>query len=340
MAYSYEDIIGIDNIFQAWDEFIKGKRKKKDVQEFNLRLEDNLFELQKRLQNKAYRHGSYQDFYVQDPKRRHIHKANVEDRIVHHLLYKYLYSIFDKTFIYDSYSCRLGKGTHRAVKRLEKFTRKVSKNYTRSCWALKLDIKKFFASVDHNILLSLLEKRIQDKDILKLLENVITSYNSEDKIDSGIPLGNLTSQIFANIYLNELDQFVKQKLKIKHYIRYADDFIILDSNKDSTALYIDISGKFLREELNLELHPQKIVIRNLKWGIDFLGYIVLPHYILPRTKTNQRVFIKVKKRLKQYEIEKISHLSLNQTVQSYLGYFKHASSYKLTKKLRDFLAFY
>lgn len=348
---TFDDLISIENLFQAWDEFVKGKRKKRDVLEFSRKLEDNLFKLHHRLKNKTYRHGGYEDFYVQDPKRRHIHKASVEDRIVHHLLYKYLYNIFDKTFIHDSYSCRLNKGTHKGVKRLEYFARKVSRNYTRPCWTLKLDIKKFFSSVDHKILIGLLKRKIKDKDILDLLVRVLTSFNTNDEDRSfavaqndnssfqplglthgkvrGIPLGNLTSQIFANIYLNELDQFVKQKLRIKYYLRYADDFIILSDNKEDISLYIDISYKFLSEELKLELHPKKIVIRNLRWGIDFLGYIVLPHYILPRTKTKKRIFKKLKD-----EIEKEN---FNQSLQSYLGYLSHAESYKLTKKLKAYL---
>ncbi|MEK7186092.1 MAG: reverse transcriptase/maturase family protein [Patescibacteria group bacterium] len=335
---TYEDLIKIENLFQAWDEFVRGKRRKKDVGEFAYKLEDNLFDLHQRLKNKIYRHGGYQDFYVADPKRRHIHKARVEDRVVHHLLYKYLYSIFDKIFIYDSYSCRLDRGTHKGVKRLESFTRKVSRNYTRPCWALKLDIKKFFASVDHNILKNLIEKKIKDKNILWLIGEVIDSFQIGVEPLKGIPLGNLTSQIFANIYLNELDQFIKNNLKIKCYLRYADDFIILDSNKDTYYRYTSILAVFLKDNLKLELHPKKIILRNLKWGIDFLGYIVLPHYMLPRTKTKKRAFRKIYEKSKDLENGVISEYSFNQAMQSYLGYFKHSSSYKLSFRLRKFLA--
>lgn len=327
MAYSYEDIIATLNIFQAWEEFVKGKKKKEDVQGFNRNLEDNLFELHRKLKNQTYRHGTYQDFYVSDPKRRHIHKANVSDRIVHHLLYKYLYELFDKTFIYNSYSCRLGKGTHKGVKRLAKFGRIVSKNYTRQCWALKLDIKKFFASVDQKILKDLIKRKIKDKNILWLIVGVIDSFQLGVEPLKGIPLGNLTSQIFANIYLNELDQFIKHKLKIKHYIRYADDFVILDSNKDIYHQYTSILVKYLKDNLRLELHPKKIVIRNLKWGIDFLGYIILPHYILVRTKTKRRILKKLK--------EKIRSKNFNQSQQSYLGHLSHANSYKFSEKIKN-----
>ncbi len=323
---TYDNLILIENLFQAWEEFKKGKLKKKDVQEFHRNLEDNLFDLHIKLKNKTYRHGLYQDFYVNDPKRRHIHKASVSDRIVHHLLYKYLYSIFDKTFIYDSYSCRLNKGTHKAVKRLEQFTRAISKNYSGQCWALKCDIKKFFASVDHKILKNLIEKKIKDENILWLLTEIIESFNLEDN-GKGIPLGNLTSQIFANIYLNELDQFVKHKLKVKYYLRYADDFVIIDSNKQNLFKYTRILALFSKDNLSLELHSRKIILRNLRWGIDFLGYIVLPYYRLPRTKTKRRIFKKLK--------YKISLGAFNQSLASYLGYLSHAESYSLSKNIKN-----
>jgi RNA-directed DNA polymerase len=337
MHIDYQNLISIENLFQAWSDFRKGKAKRLDVQEFERNLEDNLFELQQRLEDKTYRHGEYQSFYVQDPKQRHIHKANVADRVVHHLLYTFLYKLFDNSFIYDSYSCRLNKGTHKGVGRLGQFARKVSQNYTVDCWALKCDIKKFFASVDHKILLRLLKKKIQDQNILWLLGEIIESFNSYKaelasqgqtlQACAGIPLGNLTSQIFANIYLNELDQFVKHKLKTKYYVRYADDFLFLSKDKESLCEYVNVLRQFLKDKLKLELHPDKIILRKLEWGIDFLGYIVLPHYVLPRTKTKRRVLEKLK--------EKAGLENFNQSLQSYLGYLKHASSFNVTQQLEN-----
>lgn len=251
----YSNLISIENLFQAWSEFRKGKTKRIDVQIFERNLEDNLFDLHQRLKSKTYRHGGYQSFYVNDPKQRHIHKASVSDRVIHHLLYTFLYKLLDNSFIFDSYSCRLDKGTHKGVLRLEKFTRTVSKNYTQSCWALKCDIKKFFASVDHEILLNLLKRKIKDNDIIWLLKQVIDSFQTKKR--KGISLGNLTSQIFANIYFNELDQFVKQKMKIKYYLRYADDFILLGESKDYLLQYINELKKFLLSKLKLNLHPIK-----------------------------------------------------------------------------------
>ncbi len=324
---NYSELISIENLFQAWKEFRKGKRKRPDVQKFERYLEDNLFSLHQALSNKTYCHGGYHSFYVQDPKQRHIHKASVRDRIVHHLLYQFLYEAFDKSFIFDSYSCRLGKGTHKAVLRLENFARTVSKNYSKSCWALKGDIKKFFASIDHQVLLDLLKKRIKDADVVWLLSQVIDSFYSEFGKGKGIPLGNLTSQVFANIYLNELDQFVKHKLKIGYYLRYADDFLILWSDKRYLEELIEPIKNFLTDGLKLKLHPKKIVFRKLDWGVDFLGYVILPHYRLPRTKTKRRIFNKLK--------DKINSASFEQSLASYLGYLSHANSYKIIQKLKD-----
>ena len=322
------DLISIENIFQAWNEFKKGKRGKKDVQTFEINLEDNLFDLHLRLKSKNYQHGKYKSFYVNDPKKRHIHKACVSDRIVHHLLYKYLYNLFDKNFIYDSYSCRLKKGTHRGVRRLSLFIRKVSKNYTGYCWVLKCDIKKFFATIDQEILLNLLKKKIGDINIIRLLKEIVESFNSGLEKGKGIPLGNLTSQIFANIYMNELDQFIKHNLKIKHYLRYADDFVILSENRNYLEGLIFKISDFLESNLKLSLHENKVVISKYTHGIDFLGYIVLPYIILPRTKTRKRMFRKLK--------EKINLSNFNQSLQSYLGYFSHANSHDLAKEVKRF----
>ena len=327
MHSDYSNLISIENLFQAWSEFRKGKAKRFDVQEFERNLEDNLFALHQKLKNKTYRHGNYYSFYVHDPKQRHIHKARVSDRVIHHLLYTFLYKLFDKTFIYDSYSCRLKKGTHKGLKRLGVFTRKVSQNYTVDCWALKCDIKKFFASVDHEVLLRLIKRKIQDEGIIWLIKQIIDSFRSERGEGKGMPLGNLTSQVFANIYLNELDQFIKHKLKIKYYLRYADDFLILSSYKDKLQRSLVTIGEFVKKNLNLELHANKIIFRKLDWGIDFLGYIVLPFYILPRTKTKRRIFKKLK--------ENVDSSSLEQSLQSYLGYLKHANSFKIAQELKN-----
>jgi hypothetical protein len=189
---------------------------------------------------------------------------------------------------------------------------------------LKLDIKKFFDSIDHNTLKDLLHKKIKDKNISNLIDEVINSFHSEAGEGKGIPLGNLTSQIFANIYLNELDQFIKHKLKIKYYLRYADDFVIVDSDRRYLNTYLDLINNFVQNNLKLELHPKKIIISKLTWGIDFCGYVVLPHYILARTKTKKRI------------IKKVTRGNVSgQSFQSYLGYFSHSSAFSITNSLKN-----
>ncbi len=319
----YSNIISLENLFQAWSEFKKGKRLRKDVQFFERYLEDNLFLLHEQLREKTYEHGDYTAFNIYDPKFRHIHKAEVRDRIIHHAAVSVIEPFFDKTFIFDSYSCRKNKGTHKAVKRLFGFIRKVSENYREDCFYLKPDIKKFFESVDHNTLINLIAKKIQDRDLLLLIKNILKSFSRE----KGIPIGNLTSQLFANIYLDQLDWFMKQKLKIKYYIRYADDFVVLSTNQEHLKQLISRIAAFLKTNLTLFLHENKIVLRKYTQGIDFLGYIVLPHYILPRTKTKRRIFVKLKR--------KVGSENFNQSLQSYLGYLKHGNSYKLSQQIKN-----
>lgn len=169
--------MSLGNLYESWQEFKQDKKNKRDVQNFGRNLEDHLFNLHAELKYKTYRHSNYTSFYITDPKVRHIHKAEVKDRIVHHAIYRVLYPIFDKGFIHDSYSCRIKKGTHKAVSRLESFARKVSQNYTVPCFALKCDVKKFFDSVDHEILFKIIKEKIIDQEVLKLLWQIISSFN-------------------------------------------------------------------------------------------------------------------------------------------------------------------
>jgi len=175
----FSEIISSDNLFKSWCEFQKDKHNRFDVQFFWRHLEDNLFSLHPELKNKTYQHSDYTSFCITDPKSRHIHKACVRDRIVHHAIYRVLYPIFNPIFVDDSYSCRNKKGTHKAVKRLEKFSRIVSKNYTKPCWTLKCDIKKYFSSVNHQVLYDLIKRNLKDKQVLWLISEIISSFHSE-----------------------------------------------------------------------------------------------------------------------------------------------------------------
>lgn len=331
MSDEYNRLIKTDNLLGAWGRFSSGKADKEEVINFWINLENNLFNLHKKLRNGNYQHGSYKKFIVYDPKRRMIHKPRARDRIVHQLLFDYLQPVFEKRFIYDSYASRTGKGTHKAVKRLRLFCRIVGRNNTRPCWVLKCDISKFFDSIDHRILFSFIKKQIESQKILNLIWKIIRSF--EISPGKGLPLGNLTSQLFANIYLQEFDYFVKNILRIKSYIRFNDDFVIVSDDKEFLKSKIILTQNFLKEKLLLSLPNKKISLRKLSWGVDFLGYIVLPHNILLRIKTRKRLLRRIEERQKDYQSGKISFAKLAQTINSYFGILKHCSSFKLRQKI-------
>ena len=298
---------------------MRGKRSRKDVQEFELNLMGNIISLQKSLANKTYRHSGYSSFNISDPKPRNIHKAIVQDRLLHHALYRTLYPFFDKTFISDSYSCRLGKGTHKAMNRLSTFAYRVSKNDTKTAWILKCDIKKFFHSIDQNILINIIEDYISDKDIRWLISQVIDSFCSGKK-GKGLPLGNLTSQLLVNVYMNVFDQFVKHKLKAKYYIRFADDFVILSQDKEWLQGILPQIRDFLWKRLRLKLHPNKVFLKTIASGVDYLGWVHFPDHRVLRTTAKKRMFRVIEEKEGKEE-----------TVQSYLGLISHGNTVKLKR---------
>lgn len=320
----YQDIISIENLLEAWREFLNGKKNKPDVLEFQRDLMSNIFALHNELKDKTYLHGPYKAFNISDPKPRNIHKASVRDRLLHHAIYRILYPQFDKIFISDSYSCRRGKGTHRAIKRFEVFGRKVSMNHTKQCWVLKCDIRKFFASIDQEILLSILKSKIEDEDVLWLLERVIRSFHSTQE-GVGLPLGNLTSQLMVNIYMNEFDQYIKNGLKIKYYIRYADDFVAISTDKDYLWELVPKIADFLEERLKLSLHPNKLFVKTLYSGVDFLGWVHFPRHKVLRTATKKKMF----RNLNSKEGERRENSKA-----SYLGMLKWGNGYILSKRIK------
>jgi len=322
LPHTYEDIISVNNLLSAWKEFLKGKRKKKDVQIFERNLMANVLALHKELDCRFYVHGGYHAFKVNDPKQRDIHKAMVRDRLLHHAIYRKLYPFFDYIFISDSYSCRQNKGTHRAMSRFKSFAHEVSKNNTRTCWVLKCDIRKFFASVDQAILLSLVRERIKDTRITALIQIVVTSFHSGSP-GKGLPLGNLTSQLLVNVYMNEFDQFVKHALKAKQYIRYADDFVFLSHDRTWLVSLIPCIEEFLRDNLKLELHPKKVSIDSLTTGVDYLGWVHFPHHRVLRTVTKRRMFRRIKDGRS------------NEAVRSYLGILRYGNGYKLGRRVEE-----
>jgi len=332
----FDHVISLENLFAAWREFKRGKTGRLEVQEFAFHLEDNIFKLHRELKQKVWKPDSYTAFYIRDPKLRHIHKATVRDRVFNQALFRVLYQIFDKGFITDSYSCRDGKGTHRGVQKIGSYIRKISYNYTKLALALKCDVRKYFDNIDHEILFGIIRKKVSDPDILSIIHMIIWSF--ETKPGVGLPLGNVTSQLFANVYLNELDQFIKHTLKAKYYVRYCDDFIILDTGRDLLGKYICDIDIFLQSKLHLFLHPHKIIIRTCSRGIDFLGYVVLPKRTVLRTKTKKRIMKKIKFLKAQINRDMITPETFNRNVQSYLGMLTHCAGYKIQQEIENFIA--
>lgn len=314
LTHNYENIISLENLCLAWQEFIVGKKKKIDVIEFSRNLMDNIVELNDGLVNRTYRHGGYKSFYIDDPKRRHIHKASVRDRLLHHAVYRILYPFFDRTFIADSFSCRKEKGMHKAINRFIKLVAKESQNHRRSCWVLKCDIRQFFASIDHTTLFSILGEYISDTNIMRLLENIIGSFNTEGKLMVGLPLGNLTSQLFANVYMNRFDHWVKHRLKVKCYARYADDTVFMSHDKVWLKNSIPLIQNFLQTNLQLSLHPKKILLKTVASGMDFLGWVHFQDHRVLRTKTKQRM------------MRNIRLVVSEESLQSYLGLLSYGNT--------------
>lgn len=281
---------------------------------FSYHLEDNIFSLYEDLACGKWQHSAYEYFTVFDNKKRDIHKAMIRDRIVHQIIFDYLEGIFEAVFINDSYSSRKNKGSHQAIKTFRYFAKLVSDGNKRPCFVLKCDIKKYFNSIKPEILLKIIAEKVPDERILEIISLVIYSFHNYGE---GIPLGNITSQVFANIYLNGLDVFVKQELKARFYVRYNDDFVILDDSLTRLGQYLSKIRIFLETELQLEIPAHKATIRKPHWGVDFLGYTILPEAILLRNKTKGKMFDNL----------------TEENASSYLGLLKHCNSYNLKQKI-------
>jgi len=296
----YSKLCSFDNLKLAFRKARRDKSLIPYVIKFENNLEEELMKLHKELSSLTYKPLSLKRFIIRDPKTRTIHASAFRDRVVYHAIVNILEPIFDKTFIYDSYASRKSKGTHKAVERFDNFKRKISKNgrlaknaYNKNNvtgYVLKADIKHYFDTVDHERLLEIIERKVKDKNVIWLIKQILNNFDTSIK-GKGMPLGNLTSQFFANVYLNELDQFIKNKLKARYYIRYVDDFVILHNNKEKLLGYKDRTSKYLIY-LKLELHPNKSNIIPLRDVITFLGYRIFYHYKLLR-KSNLRKFNRV-----------------------------------------------
>ncbi len=318
----YQEICSEENLALAFRKARKRKSQKPYVIEFENNLDENLKILRDELLSEEYKPKPLRTFVIRDPKVRKIRKSYFVDRIVHHAICNILEPIFEKRFIYDSFANRIGKGTLNAIKRFDKFKQKVSKNNTRKCYVFKADVKHYFDEVNHSILINILRKKINDERLISLISKVLKNHSKE----ISMPLGNMTSQFFANVYLNELDQFVKNELKAKYYIRYVDDFVILHNDKNVLDCYKEKIDIFLKEKLQLELHPNKSKILLLNRGIGFLGFRNYPYHRLLR-KANVRT---MRKRITEGDYDSICEF-----LEGWMSYANHADTYNLRSKIAD-----
>ena len=257
----FEKAFSRGNLYLAYLDARKGKRKKRACFEFEINLGANLMDLYDRLHDGSYKPDPYFQFTVYEPKERLIHAPAFRDIVVQHAIYRVIYDIFDRSFISKSFACRIGYGTHRA----SDYTQKALRVYDKELYTLKLDIRKFFYSINRSILRILIERKIKDKRFVDVM-----MIFAEKEGTVGIPIGNLLSQIYALIYLNPLDHFVKRTLKIKHYVRYVDDFILIGLTREWCLKYKKVIVEFLRQNLCLNL--SRSTIQKIKKGVNFVGY--------------------------------------------------------------------
>lgn len=336
----WHEIIDYSNLLSSARKAQKGKKFRDSVLKFNYNLENELFQLKKELETHTYQPGAYRTFTILEPKPRVISAAPYRDRIVHHAIHNIVQPIFEKTFIFDSYANRVGFGTHRGLRRFTEFARS-------STYILQCDIKKYFASIDHEILKNLIRHKIKCTDTLWLLDKVIDNSNPQELVIEyfpgddlltpterrrGLPIGNLTSQFLANVYLNELDHFVKRQLKVEKYVRYVDDFALFGDDKQTLAQHHLAIAEHLTN-LRLKLHPIKTQLFATKQGANFLGFRILSDRIRVRTENLKRS----RRRLQRMQLQsvqgQITPEQVSQSLQSWVAHLKHGNTWRLRQKI-------
>lgn len=340
-GHLWSDVTSFNNLLRAYLKARRGKRSRDEVACFDLNLEKELLQLQLALKEKRYCPGVYRLFAIYERKPRQICAAPFRDRVVHHALMNIVDPLLDRGFIHDSYACRPARGVHKAVDRYQEWSK-------RHAYALKLDVARYFPSIDHVILKQQLRRRIKDLNVLWLLDLIIDrspEFASETPVyfpgddllapferKKGLPIGNLTSQFLANLYLNDLDHYIKEDLKVKCYLRYVDDLILLADCKSQLHEWTDaISDRLL--ELRLRLHPKKINVFQVNLGVDVLGYRVFPAFRLLRNDNGHRFGRKLRRFARAYRNGRLDWEDFNPSVQSWIGHAVHADTWGLRKTL-------
>ncbi len=339
-GYLWADITCFENLLNAARKAQKGKRFRENVLEFNYNLETELQQLQQQLQTKTYQPGAYRTFQIKEPKPRLISAAPYRDRVVHHALCNIIMPIFERTFIADSYANRVGFGTHRALKRFTQFAR--SNRYILQC-----DIRKYFPSIDHAILKTLIRRKLECPDTLWLIDTIIDHSNEQEPIvhyfpsddlltpafrRRGLPIGNLTSQFFANIYLNGFDHFVKEQLQAKQYLRYVDDFALFSDDRSFLAEAREAIETYL-VNLRLKIHPIKSQLFETRIGASFVGFRVFPDVIRVRSPNLKRARKRLRRLKRGYSSGRIRFDRLSQSLQSWAAHLKHGNTWHLRQRI-------
>jgi len=318
----FSRIVAFDNLLAAERRAARGKRDRPAVQRFEFHLERELILLQQELREGAYRPGPFVSFEVQDPKRRAICAAPFRDRVVHHAVCDVLESVFERRAIQDSYACRNGKGSHAAIARAQAFAR-------RWPYVLKCDVRRFFASVDHGTLRALLARLFKEPALVGLLDRMIDHGPPDTPPGLGLPIGNLTSQHFANLYLGELDHHVKDRLAVRGYLRYMDDCLFFGADKPSLHLLHAEVRSFLRERLRLDLKPIATPVMPVTEGIGFLGFRLYPDTIRLNQRTRKRFRRQVRDIESAYRAGRLDLVELASRAASLYAHVQHADSARL-----------
>ncbi|MBW4465473.1 MAG: RNA-directed DNA polymerase [Pegethrix bostrychoides GSE-TBD4-15B] len=344
-GYLWPQIMTFENLLIAARKAQKGKRFRENVLEFNYSLEAQLFQLQQQLQTKTYQPGAYRTFEVKEPKPRLISAAPYRDRVVHHALCNVILPIFERSLIPDTYANRVGFGTHRALRRFTQFAR--ANRYVLQC-----DIRKYFPSIDHAILKALIRRKIKCPDTLWLIDTIIDHSNPQEPVlhafpgddlltatrRQGLPIGNLTSQFFANIYLNGFDHFVIDQLQAKQYLRYVDDFALF-SDHQSLLAEARIAIEDYLVGLRLKIHPIKSQLFETRIGASFVGFRVFPDMIRVRAPNLLRARKRLKRLKRGYSSGRVSGDRLSQSLQSWAAHLKHGNTWRLRQRVFASLAF-
>lgn len=339
---SYQKLCSWENLWLAWRKAAKGKRGRAAAAAFEYRLEDNLLALQSELVEKSYQPGGYSSFYIHEPKRRLISAAPFRDRVVHHALCQIIEPLFEKSFIHDSYANRVGKGTHRALDRAQQYTRQYK-------YVLQCDIEQFFPAIDHSVLRQILIRKVDDQDVLWLIDRILKSgedvlsetyqmrYFPDDDLFAalrprGLPIGNLTSQFWANCYLNPFDHFVKRELGCPAYLRYVDDFLLFHDDKKTLWQWKKASIRKLKY-FRLTIHEQAVQVRPVTEGFPYLGFIIFPTH--RRLKRRKGIFYhrRLKKLVSAYQLGEIPLDRLSASIQGWINHVSYGDTWGLRRSI-------